>query len=112
MFSNNVGTTPDPLGLGLRQRAYAAQRAFEDENREVGKQHGQLVSFSNLGPLKDPMWAAYQQALSERGVGKLVGGSLPMSRFNESTEVVGGPFSASPAGPSQYAARSLYRGTR
>jgi len=72
----------DPLGLGLRQRATSAKQAYEAQNRELAKQSGQLVSFSNLGPLGDPQWDAFRQALAERGVTKVAGGEgLPMARF-------------------------------
>jgi hypothetical protein len=92
--------TDDPLGLGLRQRAREYRQGYEDDNRELAKQHGQLVSFSHIGPLKDSAWDAWQQALDEQGVDNLadasVGakkfgwspmgpGALSQSRFGEST---------------------------
>ena len=75
----------DPLGLGLRQRANASRREYEDKNRALGKANGQLVGFGNLGPLPDPMWDAFKQAYHEQGVSRMGGGSLPMSRFGQST---------------------------
>jgi hypothetical protein len=98
----------DPLGIGLRTRAAQARRAYEDENRELGKAHGQLVSFSNLGPLSDPMWDAFKQAYAERGVSKMSGGSLPMSRFGQST--VFDPSVQTGIDPRErFAARSMFR---
>lgn len=80
---------PDPLGIGLRQRAREHTQRFQDTNRELGKQHGQLVSFSNLGPLSDPAWDAFKQAMYEQGVDKVgvdTGGSGYSPTFNPRTQ--------------------------
>ncbi len=98
----------DPLGIGLRQRANESRRAYDAQNRELGKAHGQLVSFSNLGPLSDPMWDAFKQAYREQGVSKMTGGSLPMSQFGEST--VFDPSVQQGIDPSErFASRSMFR---
>jgi len=83
MFSNPLND--DPLGISLRQRAYEAKQAYDAQNRELAKQHGQLVSFSNLGPLSDPMWDAWKQSYADQGIDAMRGGSLPESRFGETT---------------------------
>lgn len=102
MFTNPLND--DKLGIGLRQRAKEAHRAFETEGRDYAKSQGQLVSFGQLGPLRDPMWDAYFQALDEQGVSKMAGGSLTSS-----------PVGYNPAGstgrPDMFAMRAL-RGRR
>lgn len=88
MFANPLND--DPLGLGLRQRARDAKAAYDAQNRELARQNGQLVSFSNLGPISDPQWDAFKQALYEQGVDTVAGGAgLSNSRFG-ANDIYGG----------------------
>ena len=102
----------DPLGLGLRQRARDAHAAYTEQNRELGRQNGQLVSFSNLGPLSDPMWDAFKQAYHEQGVGQFAGGSLPQSRFNEMTPFYDATYGADVMHPAQQAMASMKKSAK
>ena len=100
--------TDDPLGIGLRQRANESRRQYENQNHALARANGQLVGFGHLGPLSDPMWDAFKQAYHERGVSKMSGGSLPMSRFGEST--VFDPSVQTGIDPAErFAAQSMFR---
>lgn len=113
----------DPLGIGLRQRANASRQAYEAQNRELGRQNGQLVSFSNLGPLSDPMWDAFKQAYHERGVDKFSGaaGLSPVRGDSRATGLLNTDAFGRPARISgqnvldrqaELAARSISRGVK
>lgn len=102
----------DPLGIGLRQRAFEARQAYDAQNRELGWQHGQLVSFSNLGPLADPQWEAWKQAVYESGADKLAGApGLPNAASGRETTAGEGqmPIDEFERRPAGYAMRSIRR---
>lgn len=74
----------DPLGISAMDRERQRDRLTELTNRGLAQQNGQLVSFSNLGPLPDYRWRAMTGALHDNA-DVVAGGSLPQSRFNEMT---------------------------
>jgi hypothetical protein len=67
----------DPLGLGLQSRARAHRWADSVAN----------PMSQTLGPLPDPMWDSYFQAVAEAAKGKKInfaGGTAPNETFDES----------------------------
>ena len=69
---------PDPLGIGLMQRAQAsntanAQNQYATDYGTNGETPDVLAqSVHMMGPLHDPQWDGFFQALSEAGAGKPV----------------------------------------
>lgn len=57
----------DPSGIALQQRAQARRQVDMNENPYAHM----------MGPLPDPQWDGYFQALGEAGVDKLAGGASP-----------------------------------
>ena len=72
----------DKLGIGAMYNERQADKEYNAANRELARMHGQLVSFSNLGPLPDYRWRAFTGPLSRAG-GKISmeGEGLPQSRI-------------------------------
>lgn len=60
----------DALGNGLMSRAAAYKNDWNLQAKENARQHGQLVSFGQIGPMGDPRWDAFFQAMDEAGVSK------------------------------------------
>lgn len=66
---------PDPLGIGLRQRAQDANQAnaqsqYETDYGTNGSQPSELAqSVHMMGPLRDPQWDGFFQALHDAGGG-------------------------------------------
>jgi len=84
MGMSNFATNPDPLGIGLKERAREHNRQYAAQNRELGRRNGQLVSFSLPNYLADPTMDAFKQSLYENA-DKVGGSALPQSQFGEST---------------------------
>lgn len=61
-------TNPDPLGIGLRSRAAQA------------KTRRNPTGLGSMGPLGDPQWDAFFQALDENGVDRLADNSVGVKR--------------------------------
>jgi hypothetical protein len=79
----------DPLGIGLKMRALEHNRQYAAKNRELARANGQLVSFSNLGPLPDLNMEAFKQSLFEAGADKIQApGLTPSSLGNETTATI------------------------
>ena len=74
--------TTDPLGIGLKARAANQRRDLEVRN--LGH---------NYGPLSDPAWDGFFQAMNEAGVDNLADNSMGAAR---------GMFSAKPPLPSTF----------
>lgn len=76
----------DPLGLGLQQRG------MESWHEDQATRDPNFLS----GPLPDPKWEGYLQALHERGVDRLTGGNAaPVGTQPASSQLVGVPLSPS-----------------
>jgi len=72
-FSTGPGADPenDPLGIALQGRGMAHRAAYDQAEF-------QRNPYAKSGPLPSPMWEGFHQALSERGVDRLVGGRSPV----------------------------------
>lgn len=91
-FGNVFGD--DPLGIALKDRAQQQRFAY---------QTGEGWGIPQLGPLPDPAWQGLFQALSERGVDRLVGGEAPGSNAFVGVEQLPGKYGASESGPQGFA---------
>jgi hypothetical protein len=60
----------DPLGINLQARGMAHRAAYDQAEWERNP-------YAKSGPLPNPMWEGFHQALQERGVDRLVGGASP-----------------------------------
>lgn len=73
-----AGPNPDPLSIGLLQRAQAtnqanAQSQYASDYGTDGGQASELAqSVHMMGPLHDPQWDGFLQALHDAGGGKPV----------------------------------------
>lgn len=70
----------DPQGVGLRSRAAAYKTDWGNAAKENARQHGQLVSFGQVGPISDPKWDAFMQAMDEAGVSKVGDDSMGVEK--------------------------------
>lgn len=71
----------DPLGVGLKSRAKQSRWRNRDQTR--GR---------NLGPLSDPQWDAFFQAMDEQNVSKLADSSVGAARdMWDPAQIVRGP---------------------
>lgn len=92
----------DPLGIGIQDRAQKRRQSFA---LNEGWGH------PTFGPLPDPRWEGFSQALGEAGVDELVGGNVPHSNafvglkhlpnMNNANEIPGGTFSPATGQPNR-----------
>ena len=75
----------ETLGNGAKYNERRYEQAYKAQNRDAARANGQLVSFSNLGPLPDWNWKAFTGALSRQADRVQGGAGLADSRFNEMT---------------------------
>lgn len=76
MFNPNT----DPLGNGLKSRAAEYKNAWQQAADQNARDHGQLVSFGHIGPLSNPAWDGFYQAMQEKGVDRLADSSVGMKK--------------------------------
>lgn len=80
----------DPLGVGLKSRAKQSRWRNRDQTR--GR---------NLGPLSDPQWDAFFQAMDEQNVSKLADSSVGAARGMWDDHEARNEWSAIPSGPAR-----------
>lgn len=70
--SGQLTLPDDPLGVGVQARGMEHRQAYDAAEREKNP-------YRNTGPLPDPSWEGFQQALGEAGVTHIRGGNIPGS---------------------------------
>jgi hypothetical protein len=80
----------DPLGLGVQARA-----AQERQKQAIDSMNTEDINSKMIGgPLPDPAWEGFLQAMNEHNVGKVVGANVPGSQQMSGMPV--GPMSTIP----------------